>query len=279
MKTLGFVFLAWALSLASISAQTSVPPMTSASFPSGLVTQSSIFSSSYPGWRAFDSNDNSMWISAVGQTPAWIGYEFASGPKRIVSYAIKYVNGSIRTRAPKNWTLQGWIGFSWVVIDTRTNQTNWAGIEERSYTVSAPGFYSRYRLNITEDNDPRAGVVVISIGKLSLRADDLAPSPDWNQLFQHWHLDANQSTDTVEHYVPVHVPVPLQRFTPAVIFHSNGGYERLILAPNDAHYLAPGTWSRVGAQINTVVNDRRLGTFTESFTVLTLTPNTLRIQR
>lgn len=278
MKTLSVVFFTWALSFTSLLAQTSVPSMTGPSSPSGLVTQSGAFSTTYPGWQAFDSNDNSMWISAVSQTPAWIGYEFGAGPKRIVSYAIKYTNGSITTRAPKNWTLQAWNGFAWVVIDTRANQINWSGNEERAYPVSSPGFYSRYRLNITDDNDARSGVVVISIGKLSLRADDLGEI-DWNQLFQSWHLDADQSNGTVEHFVPIDVPVPRLHFVPAMIFHPDGSFEKLILAPDDAHYYASGSWTRVGTQINTVVFDRRQGTLFDSFTVLTLTSSTLRIQR
>lgn len=273
MKTLIIGIFALALSLA-VSAQSSVPVMTSASSPSGLVTQSGIYSSSYPGWQVFDGNDDSMWISAVGQTPAWIGYEFTSGPRRVVSYAIKYVNGSIRTRAPKDWTLQAWNGSFWVVIDTRSNQIDWNGVEERAFAVNAPGFYSSYRLNITDDNDTRAGVVVISIGKLSLIADDI----DWNLLLRAWHFDADLSTDTVDYYVPIEVTVPILRFVPAMTFNSDGQFAKLMLSPVDAHYYAFGSWSRTGAQLDTVVNDPRLGTVMESFTVLSLTPGVLRVQ-
>jgi|GEM_PF-3333116 len=174
-----------ALGVAALPAQsTSVPAMTSPTTPSGLVTQSGSYGSPYEGWRAFDNNDDTMWISAAFQTPAWIAYTFSGGQQRVVSYAIKYVNGSIRTRAPKNWTLQGSNGGSWTVIDTRTNQINWGGVEERRFTVTYPGFYSQYRLYITDDNDSRAGVVVISIGKLSLVAD----SSSWTTpAYEPWY--------------------------------------------------------------------------------------------
>lgn len=153
-----------------------VPNMTGPASPDGIVTQSGTFGATFEGWRAFDSSNSTMWLSAVNQTPAWIGYEYANGPRRVVSYTIRYVNGSIVTRAPKDWTFQGWNGFGWVVIDTRSNQVNWGGVEERTYTVASPGFYSRYRLNIIDDNDSRSGVVVISIGKLSLLADSSVPA-------------------------------------------------------------------------------------------------------
>ncbi|QSQ24510.1 hypothetical protein JY651_06035 [Pyxidicoccus parkwayensis] len=145
--------------------------MTSATLPSGTVTRSGVLSSDYEAWLAFDSNDSapSMWLSEVGQTPAWIGYEWASGAKRVTHYAIKFVNGSLTSRAPRSWTFQGWNGSAWVVLDTRPNETNWAGVERREYVVASPGSYSKYRLNVTDDNDSRStGNETVSIGKLEL---------------------------------------------------------------------------------------------------------------
>nr|WP_246357189.1 Ig-like domain-containing protein [Pyxidicoccus fallax] len=109
-----------------------------------------------------------MWLSQVGQTPAWIGYEWANGPKRVDRYAIRYVNGSITTRAPKNWTLEGFNGSAWVAVDTRNNQVNWAGTERREYIVASPGAFAAYRLHVTDDNDTRTGIETVSIGRLEL---------------------------------------------------------------------------------------------------------------
>ena len=172
MKILPGFLLAWSIGMTALSAQsTSVPAMTSATAPSGIVTQSGTYGSGYEGWKVFDSSDSTMWISATYQTPAWIGYEFAGAPRRVVNYSIRYVNGSIRTRAPRNWTLQGWNGSSWVILDARSGQINWGGVETRTFSVATPGYYNRYRLNVTDDNDTRTGVVVISMGKLFLYAD------------------------------------------------------------------------------------------------------------
>ncbi|WP_164018507.1 SBBP repeat-containing protein [Pyxidicoccus trucidator] len=145
-----------------------VPAMTGLTTPSGLVTRSGVYSTSYEAWQALDSGAATLWISAENQTPAWLGYQWFNGAKTVHRYAINYANGSITTRAPKHWTLEGWNGSGWVVVDTRTNQVNWAGHERREFAVTTPGAYTRYRLHITDDNDTRAGIVVVSLGKLEL---------------------------------------------------------------------------------------------------------------
>ncbi|WP_147444149.1 MULTISPECIES: Ig-like domain-containing protein [Corallococcus] len=145
-----------------------VPQMTGATLPSGTVTRSGAYGTTYEAWQTFDRNINSMWISSAGVAPAWIAYEWADGPKTVTHYALQYANGGITTRAPRTFTLQGWNGSAWVVVDTRPNEINWSGFERREYAVTSPGAYAKYRLNVTEDNDSRAGIEVISLGGLEL---------------------------------------------------------------------------------------------------------------
>jgi hypothetical protein len=135
---------------------------------SAAVTASGVYDSTYPAWQVFDNNYQTMWISAVGQTPAWIAYQFSS-PRLIEQYSLLYSNGKIRTRAPKDWKLEGWNGVNWITIDSRSNQINWLGTETRHYNVANPGSYIKYRLLVSDDNDSRVGVVVISLGGLSFR--------------------------------------------------------------------------------------------------------------
>lgn len=144
-----------------------VPEMTSNNTPHGRVTRSGVYSSSSEAWLAFESN-NAAWVSKTWQSPAWISYEWDDGPRMITSYSIKFTNGSLTGRAPRDWTLQGWTGTSWIVLDSQSGQTNWAGVETRAYTVSAPGSYTRYRLHVTRDNDSRSDIVAVSIGYLQL---------------------------------------------------------------------------------------------------------------
>ncbi len=130
-----------------------------------LVSTSGVYTSSYPAWKAFDGAMSSMWISEVWETPAWIAYDFGAG-KTIHQYTITNTNGSLTSRAPKDFTFEAWTGSSWIVLDARVNQTGWSSGTPRSYAVASPGSYAKYRLRITDDNDSRGGVVVISIGDL-----------------------------------------------------------------------------------------------------------------
>ena len=108
-----------------------------------------------------------MWISQTWETPAWIAYDFGTSTT-ITHYSITNTNGSLTSRAPKDFQLQGWNGISWTTVDARANETNWSSGIQRTYEVSTPGSYTKYRLYITDDNDSRSGVVVISIGNLEL---------------------------------------------------------------------------------------------------------------
>ncbi|XXY54293.1 hypothetical protein WME91_24485 [Sorangium sp. So ce269] len=145
-----------------------VPAMTGPTTPGGAVFRSGVYSSTYEAWRAFDADASSMWISDVFVTPAVIGYEWPSGLQTVRRYALSFANGSLTSRAPRDWTLEGFNGGWWVVVDQRSNETGWMGTDRREYTVQSPGAYSRYRLSFTDDNDTRSGVVVISLSGIEL---------------------------------------------------------------------------------------------------------------
>ncbi|MCP3064034.1 discoidin domain-containing protein [Myxococcus sp. K38C18041901] len=145
-----------------------IPVMSARDNPvSGLVIASSEASASNPAWHAVDGSDSTMWLTASGQSTAWLTYEFFDGPRTLSHYAIKFSNGSLTNRAPRDWTLQGWSGSAWNTLDTRTLQTNWGGAEEREFSITTPGAYRKYRLMVTEDNTAGTGVDVLSIGRLS----------------------------------------------------------------------------------------------------------------
>lgn len=58
-----------------------VPTMTSATAPSGVVSQSS--GTSYPGWKVFDGIETnvSYWVSGKTTFPQWVQYQFTSAMK------------------------------------------------------------------------------------------------------------------------------------------------------------------------------------------------------
>jgi len=149
-----------------------IPAMTSNTTPSGSVTASGVYTSGYEAWRAFDGTTSGIWLSTMYTSSVWIGYEWGgAATKTVTSYQVSYANGSCcEQRGPKNWTLQGWNGAAWVVVDTVTNQTGWYAYGLRSYTVDAPGSYTRYRLNVTADNYNNATypITLVSIAEIQL---------------------------------------------------------------------------------------------------------------
>ncbi|QSQ14199.1 hypothetical protein [Myxococcus landrumensis] len=175
-----------------------VPVMTSATLPGGIVTRSGVYSAGYEAWLAFDAVDStsSMWISGLQQTPAWIGYEWTDGPRQIIRYAIRFANGSLTSRAPKDWTLQAWNGSQWVVVDTRTNEVNWGGTERRVYSLAASATSSKFRLQVTDDNDTRTGVEVVSMGRLELLGCLPDTTPPTVPVLSHFSPASPSSTST-----------------------------------------------------------------------------------
>ncbi|MCE3251701.1 MAG: uncharacterized protein K0Q67_711 [Cellvibrio sp.] len=247
---------------------------------SAAVSVSGVIDSSYPGWKAFDSSFSSMWISAIGQTPAWIGYEWTS-PRFVDSYAITYANGSITTRAPKIWQLQGWNGSAWTTVDSRTNEINWSGFQTRNYTVQSPGSYLKYRLLVADDNDTRIGVVVISLGNLSLKGCELNTVAAAN-LHGDWHEDPAQSTAGIEHYVPTSIDLGASRFRNMISFFAGGTGKIFRLAPNDGHYFVNTTWALSGNKVTVTFTDNTwastAGTYDYVYEVLSASGGNLRLK-
>ncbi|HEV7298297.1 MAG TPA: discoidin domain-containing protein [Tepidisphaeraceae bacterium] len=118
--------------------------------------------------QAFDNNPATKWLALTNT--ATLSYTFADAATYTVTqYKLTSGNDTaIYTgRAPKNWTLQGLSGSTWVTLDTRTNEADTANGSTRTYTVATPGAYNQYRLNISANNgDPG----LIQLGELQLMA-------------------------------------------------------------------------------------------------------------
>jgi hypothetical protein len=133
------------------------------------LTRSTAYDDQYEAALAFDDQVDSQWISAPVGGPAWIAVRAPDANQPVTGYALHFSNGKLTSRAPRDWRLLGWDGGRWVVLDERAEQTRWLGKERRTYELAAPGVYAAYCLRVTDDNDPRAGVVVISLGSLELQ--------------------------------------------------------------------------------------------------------------
>ncbi len=134
-----------------------IPAMTSYTVPSGVVSES-VTNTAGPGWRAFDKvvgsggyGDMSSWLPAVKS--AWISYEFTS-PQIISKYtllnAVKLDN--FKNFSPKDWTFEAWDGVQWIVLDTRTNITDWAQGIKKEFYFNNINAYNKYRVNISNTN-------------------------------------------------------------------------------------------------------------------------------
>lgn len=115
-----------------------VPNMTSLTLPSGTVAGSSDTLNAYlaadgdlgTGWQPAD--ENSTW-----------SYTFDSGTKVVDYYSIRV--GPNPIEVPVSWTFEGYNGSSWVVLDTRSEETGWAASETRHYQVITETAYEAFR--------------------------------------------------------------------------------------------------------------------------------------
>lgn len=134
-----------------------VPVMTSNTTPVGTAAASSVYSSSYPAWHAFDGDNEALtysgWISGYN-FPQWLSYDFGTAKTITHYYLVPAYASSIKNRSPRDWQLQGWDGSTWVTIDSRSNIRNdiewyYGGLY---FEVAYPGSYSKYRLYVTAVN-------------------------------------------------------------------------------------------------------------------------------
>lgn len=118
--------------------------------------------------QAFDGNANTKWLAYSNS--GWISYTFGGNISQTVTrYAITSAN-DMPARDPCDWQLQGSTnGTTWVNVDTRAGQTFASRHQRREFTVSNPGSYRMYRLNITAT---QGGIGTLQLAELEL----LSPS-------------------------------------------------------------------------------------------------------
>lgn len=138
-----------------------IPIMTSNNSPSGIVSVSSIYSTSQ-GWYAFDRDTSTFWTTNSLNT-GWIKYDFGINTE-ILNYSITSRSGE-NGQAPKNWILEGSNDdINWITLDTQSNQSGWQQSEKRVYSLTKSASYRYYRLNITSNN----GNAYLAIGEMEL---------------------------------------------------------------------------------------------------------------
>lgn len=170
MKKLSFLFAALVAGVSFNSFGADTPPegvelvdLTTATSGSVVEDTNEYNSGSYRGDKAFDdktSGGNERWLAKKGtdDKPTYVIYKF-NEPTTVNAYHV-YNGGSgganQTTRAPKKWTLEGSNdNESWVLLDSRSEETKWSSGEVRYFACSESanvGKYSYYRLTLLENN-------------------------------------------------------------------------------------------------------------------------------
>lgn len=146
-------------------------------------------------------------------TTGWLQYKYAVS-LRMKTYTITTANDA-PNRDPKTWTLQGSNnGSTWTTIDTQTNIAWTDRYETQTFTITTPGFYFYYKLDITAN----WGDTNLQLSEFALAYDDAAVDlplidPDLTH-FVEVTLPASQTPlsqwhRTVAWYVPVEYGVRL----------------------------------------------------------------------
>jgi Fibronectin type III domain. len=142
-----------------------IPAMTSDTAPSGVASASSVYNADgyyFPAYLAFDHNNSYLngWVSENGKTTGTLGYEFSvakcitkySMVSRTISSSKEY--STVVSQLPKNWTFEAWDeqAKAWVVLDTRSNITDWTYSQKKEFIFINSKSYKKYQINITQNN-------------------------------------------------------------------------------------------------------------------------------
>jgi hypothetical protein len=90
----------------------------------------------------FDRNSSSEAFYA-GATSGWISYDFAGATTKIADAYWFMGRSDFPIDNPISWTLEGYDGSSWIVLDTRERET-WIGGERKFYTFANRSAYQQY---------------------------------------------------------------------------------------------------------------------------------------
>lgn len=147
-----------------------IPPMTSNTTPSGVVSASAELASSGSAWKAFNGTVSSWedrWFLETFLSGSWLMYQFDI-PTVVSAYEIYPVigdNGLEIPRSPKDFKLFGKNeGTEWVELDARIGITDWTGGVPKRFSFQNKNEYQYYQLSIIANNGDKA----LEIGELKM---------------------------------------------------------------------------------------------------------------
>ena len=138
-----------------------------------FVSSASSWYGANPPFMAFDAGaGNSEWIGIEYFGTYWLQLDCGAGFQGILS-TYNIVNGSLASRAPKDWTILGSNdNISWNVLDTVAGEVGWAAGEIRTYIVDVTtSAYRYFQLSITANN---GDITYVNIKELYLNGTVLS---------------------------------------------------------------------------------------------------------
>lgn len=133
----------------SMSSKSLVAPMTSNTSTNGQSSASSIASTNFDSWKAFDGLVNTQGWSTSVSLPQWIQYKF-NEPVLIDRYSL---SSSTQTTAPVDWMLQGSNdGSSWTDLDIRQNEVSWSDATTKIFSFTNEKSFIFFRVYIIRNN-------------------------------------------------------------------------------------------------------------------------------
>jgi hypothetical protein len=121
-----------------------VPTMTSNTTPEGVASASSIYSSSYNAFRAFDKDTTTYW-HAGGDAPQWIQYQFIS-PVFIHTITLTGNSSSGNSYNPNSITIQASNDGS-TFVDVQTFNQEFTSTPTTLY-IAIQGYYRYWRVRV-----------------------------------------------------------------------------------------------------------------------------------
>lgn len=131
-----------------------VPTMTSNSAPAGYVAAASseyTLSPDFEAFRAFDGNTtgnfDARWMADYSTGTLQLDLP---SPVTLTAYRIYNSAGNDDDENPADWTLEGWDGGAWVLLDTVTGETGWTGTGGfHDFTLAASADVSKLKWTFT----------------------------------------------------------------------------------------------------------------------------------
>ena len=144
--------------------------------PEWELLSDSVFSSSYPMYKAFDGKPGGYldgWLSAEVSGDHWLGIRHVGSPVRVTEYGF-YPAWSGGNDAPKTWVFQGsHNGTVWETLDSQADVSVPMESKEYRYTLASPAEYEYYRLYVTAN---QGGHTYLAIGEFILYGGLMYPT-------------------------------------------------------------------------------------------------------